>query len=291
MMICNYVASFLDHSWSKSISQFQDRDSICVTSKYQIPKEELDNKLVINDSQYRLKYSTKLHSILPKSGNEVCENEALSRPQLREPLQFHFTGYSIWLELEEESFDFDLSRSISKVSQELDLLPIPCPHVTAIYGMTHISPEDVVKKWNLEVKSSIKSWPELLPSGLIVDIEKADIDGGTMDMAWAEISYKNSVEHELKLDALHDIFFENTENETKKMRPPWKPHLSLAYDNPDNSILSLHYINSLICKEPTLTKTRKVKNISLWSTWGRMTEWKLLDRCTLDDHKPNYKNS
>lgn len=253
-----------------------------VSTTFLAKKVDIDSE--INDHEDRYSYA-------PKSGineleccNETIIKKEIFKPQLRDPLYFRFTGYTIWLELEEESFNFDLSRSISKVSHDLGLLPIPGPHVTAIYGMTHLTSEEVIKKWNQEVKSKIRSWPELMPSGLIVDVERAGIDGGLMDMAWAEISYKTSLKHESKLDNLYEIFFDEDADERRSMRPPWKPHLSLAYDNPDNHVLSLNYITSLMCNEASLTNVRKVKSISLWSTWGKMSEWELLDRYTLDEN-------
>lgn len=283
MMIGKYAPTVSLYSYITSLSQFRTVDSFATNSKLDITRNNLDIDPAVDDQEDQYTCNTKSGIEQFDCHNETFVKKEISKPQLRDPLHFRFTGYTIWLEFEEESFNFDLSRAISKVSEDLGLLPIPSPHVTAIYGMTHLSLEEVIEKWNLEVKSKIRSWPEFMPSGLIVDVERAGIDGGLMDMAWAEISYKTSLKHESKIDDLCEIFFDEDANERSNMRPTWKPHLSLAYDNPENHVLSLNYITSLIFNESSLTNVRKVKNISLWSTCGKMSEWELLDRYTLDE--------
>ena len=110
------------------------------------------------------------------------------------------------------------------------------------------------------------------------DISFDGVNGEVMDMAWSEITFATSSQHEEILDAVHKIFH-------KKCRDPderWSPHLSLAYDNPEDSPLCLEHAVSLVSRYPTLVKERKAKAISLWSTYGRMDEWRCLDRIYLD---------
>ena len=217
----------------------------------------------------------------------TIETQPLKLKEPREPLRFEFEGYTIWLELEEESHNYDFTKAIQQASRELQVQPIPHPHVTAIYGMTHFSSlEKILAKWE-QVKECIKSWPELKPRGFISDVEIAGINGALMSMSWSEITYSNSAEHEDHLNVLYDIFYSNgdhPEQESAKQssRSPWQPHLSLAYDNPEDTVLSLSYIASLVAKIPSLAKSRKVRHISLWNTYGKMSEWSLIDRYTLE---------
>jgi len=212
------------------------------------------------------------HSKCRYPSHDPCEDIANSYP-FREPLRFEFSGYTVWLEPEDTNYD--ISQTIQGVAQELHLLPISRPHVTAIYGMTHLSMEEVFEKW-LEVKNKISYWPILKPIGVLADIDINGINGGTTDMAWAEVTYATSSDHEKHLDILHDIF--NTADTLgEKRRPAWKPHCSLAYDNPEKTCLTFSYIRSLICKTPSLTENKRIKSMSLWDTNGKMSEWKCLD--------------
>ena len=60
-----------------------------------------------------------------------------------------------------------------------------------------------------------------------------------------------------------------------------QPHLSLAYDNPEETTLSLYNALSLVSRYPSLLKERNIRGISLWSTIGVMKNWKCLDRIDL----------
>lgn len=98
-------------------------------------------------------------------------------------------------------------------------------------------------------------------------------------MSWAEISLSNSQEHEDQLDMLYDIFFPDQIPVTRRPRP-WKPHISIAYDNPESTFLNLKDIISDLIQIPTLlqSRQRRVTGISLWSTVGKLTDWKCLER-------------
>ena len=114
-------------------------------------------------------------------------------------------------------------------------------------------------------------------------------------MAWAEVTFATSSEHDALIDELYNLFCgsKNKESRPTSQRPlPWAPHLSLCYDNPEGfpSNLSRKSIISFISEQaPTLETaiddigenvsfSREVCGISLWSTTGTMSQWKCLDR-------------
>jgi hypothetical protein len=123
-----------------------------------------------------------------------------------------------------------------------------------------------------------------------VGAEFDGVDGGLMDMAWAEISFATSTEHEAIIDDLHNIFYSSEECQPRSH--PWVPHLSICYDNPDGYgcvLTQQSFIDFLRSKCPTLAVTadanestvkftRAVSGISLWKTAGVMADWKCLDR-------------
>ena len=121
-------------------------------------------------------------------------------------------------------------------------------------------------------------------------------------MAWAEVSFATSPEHEALVDALHRLFSprpavgsaSSSDDEEKKdecapRSGPWMPHLSLCYDNPEGlgpNLTRPAVEDFLREKCPTLESvldvggrrfTRAVSGISLWRTAGSMAEWKCLD--------------
>ena len=122
-------------------------------------------------------------------------------------------------------------------------------------------------------------------------------------MAWAEVTFATSSEHEELIDALYNLFYcrsidteapsdEEKKEEYPRRSTPWSPHLSLCYDNPEGygTNLSRSAIENFMVKHcPTLEEAiyssdknvkfaRAVDGISLWKTTGTMSEWKCLDR-------------
>lgn len=133
-------------------------------------------------------------------------------------------------------------------------------------------------------------------------------------MAWAEVTLATSPEHEMIINALHELFYRrstltgedttttsSSDNEEKKEEylprsTPWVPHLSICYDNPEGfgpNLTRLGIENFLRDECPTLESvlngsdgdgdgevkfTRAVSGISLWRTVGRMDEWACLER-------------
>mmetsp|Transcript_35603 Transcript_35603/g.70073 ORF Transcript_35603/g.70073 Transcript_35603/m.70073 type:complete len:827 (+) Transcript_35603:171-2651(+) len=200
----------------------------------------------------------------------------------REPLRFEFTGYTLWIELEQ--FESDLDHIIQVASKNQCIHPIPTPHLTLFYGMEHFQNEgEVLSMFNGEFKKFLEDnkfkWPSSLkPKAVLSDIAFDGVNGEVMDMAWSEMSFVTSDEHEKMLDTIYRIFHRKIRNPDDR----WVPHLSLAYDNPENTTLSFEHAASLLSRFPTLLKDRQVKAISLWSTYGKMADWKCLDRIHLN---------
>jgi len=218
----------------------------------------------------------------------------------REPLRFCFKGYTIWMEPEQFPLEIiskddgvslttvsDLDHIIATISSEQGLQPIPKPHVTLLYGMSQFSAEEEVKAVfngefkdflsRMETKNNTSNWSSALKFndglfGVCFD----GVDGEEMDMAWTEISFAKAPEYERMAENVYRIFNKNQDNMQK-----WLPHLSLAYDNPENTRLSPAVVPDMIARFPTLTKDRKVEAVSLWDTNGRMSDWKCIDRIFL----------
>lgn len=92
-------------------------------------------------------------------------------------------------------------------------------------------------------------------------------------IAWAELTLKTNEQHEEAMDKLYDIF-----ELPDKRSGPWTPHISLAYDNPEDSVLTLNDTICYVAVNPSLMEERRIKAVSLWSTEGKMAQWKCLDR-------------
>lgn len=93
----------------------------------------------------------------------------------KDTLRFVFTGYSIWLELEQVNHDLDIA--IALASKHINVHPIPTPHVTVMYGLNHLPEEDMKERFQ-----SLKTlnWPPLEATKLYHGIEYDGIDCGTM---------------------------------------------------------------------------------------------------------------
>jgi hypothetical protein len=100
-------------------------------------------------------------------------------------------------------------------------------------------------------------------------------------MAWMEVTYETSAEHEKLLDRVRDCFIDRKE---APVREPWAPHASLAYANPE-SPMSLELLEDLLVRFPTLKRTRRIVGVSLWSTQGTIDQWKCLDQIRFHNSK------
>eukprot|EP00581_Thalassiosira_minuscula_P021173 CAMPEP_0184440626 /NCGR_PEP_ID=MMETSP0738-20130409/755662_1 /TAXON_ID=385413 /ORGANISM="Thalassiosira miniscula, Strain CCMP1093" /LENGTH=368 /DNA_ID=CAMNT_0026808523 /DNA_START=277 /DNA_END=1381 /DNA_ORIENTATION=- len=190
----------------------------------------------------------------------------------RRKLQWKFKGLTIWLELEE--FDNDLTRAVEDLSCKHSSPFIPKPHTTAIYGMEHLS-IDEAKARLARVRDVVGQWPAFeKPTGVTSSIAECGKPGQVCSIAWSELTLSSNEEHEAAMDALHRLFFgEDWVPETRDR--PWKPHNSIAYDNPETNTLSLlDTVMYCASSNPTLLgRARRVEAISLWSTVGKMEEW------------------
>lgn len=191
----------------------------------------------------------------------------------RIPLQWEFKGLTLWMEFEEH--DNDLTRAIDFASQFYGTERIPCPHATAIYGMEHLSEEEAIAKMELLKDLFPLGWPSEMdrPISVKQDLAIEGLPGQVCTISWAELTLKSNEEHEAAIDKLYEHFDVPT-----KRTGPWTPHISLAYDNPEDSVLSLMDTISYVAQNPSLMQSRRVKAISLWSTKGKMAQWKCLDR-------------
>mmetsp|Transcript_12297 Transcript_12297/g.17706 ORF Transcript_12297/g.17706 Transcript_12297/m.17706 type:complete len:220 (-) Transcript_12297:436-1095(-) len=108
------------------------------------------------------------------SGSSVSNNASEYSP-----LRFNFVGYSVWLEVQE--FNNDVSTIIDEYAKRKGILPIPRPHVTAIYGMDHLTEDNIRARFKEFVtKQRFGSWPSLKPTGVYVDVEVVGVEGGLM---------------------------------------------------------------------------------------------------------------
>ena len=144
--------------------------------------------------------------------NEPINYAQDKAPNKYPPLRFVFTGYSLWLELEQVDIDDkglgDLDRAMVDAADRFNLEgAIPSPHVTALYGINTIRDEEEMRRVfredvkdvlldtaakkriqrqedltsnNEEDVDGIKLWPDLSATGIIVDTEFNGINGGTM---------------------------------------------------------------------------------------------------------------
>ena len=198
----------------------------------------------------------------------------------RRKLQWDFKGLTLWLELEE--FDHDLTRAVEDFSARHASPVIPKPHLTAIYGMEHLSPAEASARLRrVPAVLGDGGWPPFArPTGVVSDIAVCGRPGQVCSIAWAELTMATNPGHEEALDKLHGLFFgEDWRGAGHERDRPAKPHCSVAYDNPETNRLSLLDTVLYASGNPTLLgKERRVEAISLWSTRGKMEQWACLDR-------------
>lgn len=97
---------------------------------------------------------------------------------LATPLDFEFKGTSIWLELEQTASDLDIA--LEAAAHDLDVDCIPAPHVTAVYGISHLTETQVLSRFREDLVPCVKSWPELRVKGFKVDKSFDGVDGQEM---------------------------------------------------------------------------------------------------------------
>mmetsp|Transcript_31524 Transcript_31524/g.63615 ORF Transcript_31524/g.63615 Transcript_31524/m.63615 type:complete len:299 (-) Transcript_31524:132-1028(-) len=196
----------------------------------------------------------------------------------RRSLEWQFKGLTVWLELEE--FDNDLTRAVEYFSSKHNSPFIPQSHTTAIYGMEHLSIEEARARLRT-VRDLIPQWPTFAkPTGITSDIAQCGRPGQVCDIAWSELTLATNPQHEAALDILYELFYGSVYHRDR----PWKPHNSVAYDNPDTNHLSLLDTIMYASQNPSLLgMERRVAAIALWSTVGKMGDWECLERVRFID--------
>jgi len=109
---------------------------------------------------------------LPKAASEG----AAAPPRL--PLQWEFSGLTLWIELEE--FDSDLSSCIAYMTHKYGVELIPRSHMTAIYGMDHLDVEEARFLLRTRVREALPGgrWPKFrAPIGIVQDVAVAGNPG------------------------------------------------------------------------------------------------------------------
>jgi hypothetical protein len=118
----------------------------------------------------------------------------------KERLRFVFQGYAIWYELEQfpttantldgvveaDTAMLDLEQALWTAAKELSVGPIPAPHLTALYGINHLSEGEVRQRfhdlslWLRQQRNDVEEWLVLEPSGFLSDVEVEGVNGGQM---------------------------------------------------------------------------------------------------------------
>jgi hypothetical protein len=118
----------------------------------------------------------------------VAVPETLSNSMIvKDVLRFAFQGYAIWLEAEQfpisnnNNKNNDLDQVIRTASHELNVFPIPVPHLTMLYGISHLSEREVRKRFqDLALQLQEEDSPLLQPDGFLSNTEIDGINGGGM---------------------------------------------------------------------------------------------------------------
>jgi len=216
-------------------------------------------------------------TIQPSLSSISSTSTSSSDMSARRQLQWEFKGLTLWLELEE--FDNDITDAVEDFSSRHSSPFIPKSHTTAIYGMEHLSIDEAKCRLR-RVKDVLigGEWPKFAkPTGMTSDIAEDGKPGQVCSIAWSELTLATNPEHEDALDSLYKLFYEDSSMPDRHR--PWKPHNSIAYDNPETNALSLLDTVIYASQHPSLLgKERRVEAMSLWSTEGKMHEWVCIDR-------------
>jgi len=252
-----YLSSSCPELKAESVISLSDFERV-VTPPLQEEKEE-----------YIVPLTTSAAEALPSTVATLPSSPLSSRRSL----QWEFKGLTIWLELEE--FDNDLTRAVEYFSSKHNSPFIPQPHTTAIYGMEHLSIEEAKSRLR-RVREVIPQWPMFAkPIGVTSDTSQCGRPGQVCTIAWSELTLATNPQHEAALDLLYELFYGQDYHRDR----PWKPHNSGAYDNPETNCLSLLDTIMYASQNPSLLgMERRVAAISLWSTAGKMGDWKCLER-------------
>ena len=181
---------------------------------------DLNEDIPIQPEARDEKHITRADAIQSNKLPQSTDTDTTTIQQRHPPLRFVFSGYSLWLELEQQDIDDkgrgDLDRAMIDAADRFSLGgAIPSPHVTALYGICTIDNEEemrrmfredvkqilvnvaekqrrtdddggggddsaVSKKQSKKDCDSVELWPDLDAIGIIVGTEFDGVDGGTM---------------------------------------------------------------------------------------------------------------
>jgi len=239
-----------------------------------VPQYQTTRFLDRSVAKQKLKSSISLPTLYYKDDddNDVATILEIERVP-RNKLNWKFKGLTLWLELEE--YRSDITNAIFDLASHYQTELIPKSHTTAIYGMTHLSVDEAIRRLH-KVKDVVTSWPTFdPPTGVVADIAEEGQPGQVCSIAWCELTLSTNEEHEKAMDALTSVFFDDE----YRRNGNWKPHNSIAYDNPEEATFSLRHLIKYVAEHPSLVMhERRVEAISLWDTNGRMEDWRCLDR-------------
>lgn len=190
----------------------------------------------------------------------------------------------MWLELAQT--EHDLEKAVASAALDKQLWPIPEPHCTVLYGIDHMTEEEAKQCFREKCVPIAQHWPPFKPKGQFNGVSFDGVDGEEMDMSWIELALHSSPEHEALVDKVHSCFYSDEDEELgdKERTGPWTPHVSLAYDDPFETVLDDIYTEKIFANHPSLLgkRCRDVVAISLWRTEGKLWDWACLDRVPLD---------
>uniref|UniRef100_A0A7S2RIR2 Uncharacterized protein n=2 Tax=Eucampia antarctica TaxID=49252 RepID=A0A7S2RIR2_9STRA len=134
-----------------------------------------------NEEEYRICYNMNADNN-PQPEDDVPMLAPIYHEMVekRPPLSFRFCGYTLWLE--PEQFDNDLSQAMSMACTAHGLHPIPSPHITLIYGMTHLTETEVQHLFRHDLQLLLrKGWGEPFQSiGILADKTFDGVNGENM---------------------------------------------------------------------------------------------------------------
>ena len=192
----------------------------------------------------------------------------------------------MWLELEQR--DQDLQKAVTTAAFDKKLWPIPEPHCTVLYGISHMTEQEAKQCFRDKVVPlcNAQPWPAFKAKGAYNGVSFDGVDGEEMDMSWIELSLYSSPEHGALVDGVHSCFYsrEDEEMDNTERTGPWHPHVSIAYDNPLGTVLDDLYTEKIFANYPSLLgqSSRDVVSISLWRTEGKLWDWVCLEKALLN---------
>lgn len=194
------------------------------------------------------------------------------------PLQFEFRGYSVWLEVQDET----LTKALAHASAQLHVQTIPQAHVTVLYGiMVNEEEEEQALRQHFQTLATNVFATGGWPGGpfTVQDVTSHTQDDDDFSFGWTELTLHNdNLEHRRMVEDIQEHFLGQEQQ-------PWLPHVSLVYENLAPDTIGRQALKeSLLQSFPNLMTTPiLVTHISLWKTMGTMQKWERLETIPLVD--------